>query len=97
MKSCGSEQANPILSGLVAGACFFCLIFLLIKLVPLLRFYVRNNAVSPSARPLLSYNVCLFMHQGMRTCKVMTARSRSQSYFTTGGLPPVSSAWRQAP
>jgi hypothetical protein len=26
-----------------------------------------------------------------------TARPRSQSYFTTGGLPPISSSWRQAP
>jgi hypothetical protein len=23
--------------------------------------------------------------------------SQSQSYFTTGGLPPISSSWRQAP
>jgi hypothetical protein len=22
---------------------------------------------------------------------------QSQSYFTTGGLPPISSSWRQAP
>jgi hypothetical protein len=26
-----------------------------------------------------------------------SAQSQSQSYFTTGGLPPISSSWRQAP
>jgi hypothetical protein len=26
-----------------------------------------------------------------------STRSQSQSYFTTGGLPPISSSWRQAP
>jgi hypothetical protein len=25
------------------------------------------------------------------------SQSQSQSYFTTGGLPPISSSWRQAP
>jgi hypothetical protein len=28
---------------------------------------------------------------------VLTLTSQSQSYFTTGGLPPVSLSWRQAP
>jgi hypothetical protein len=32
-------------------------------------------------------------------CTVPTSQSQSQSqsYFTTGGLPPISSSWRQAP
>jgi hypothetical protein len=25
------------------------------------------------------------------------SQTQSQSYFTTGGLPPISSSWRQAP
>jgi hypothetical protein len=28
---------------------------------------------------------------------VNIGQSQSQSYFTTGGLPPVSSSWQQAP
>jgi hypothetical protein len=27
----------------------------------------------------------------------LACQSKSQSYFTTGGLPPISSSWRQAP
>jgi hypothetical protein len=32
-----------------------------------------------------------------RTFTNSSSQSRSQSYFTTGGLPPISSSWRQAP
>jgi hypothetical protein len=29
--------------------------------------------------------------------QLLLLQSQSQSYFTTGGLPPISSSWRQAP
>jgi hypothetical protein len=31
------------------------------------------------------------------TTTILASQIQSQSYFTTGGLPPVSSSWRQAP
>jgi hypothetical protein len=36
----------------------------------------------------------LLRFTGMWLCQ---SQSQSQSYFTTGGLPPISSSWRQAP
>jgi hypothetical protein len=60
---------------------------------------------------LISYiymHVCyLDCHEAGLCCYVMIhienllrplqSQSQSQSYFTTGGLPPISSSWRQAP
>jgi hypothetical protein len=43
-------------------------------------------------------DVCLLRY--MSCCclsKLLQSQSQSQSHFTTGGLPPISSSWRQAP
>jgi hypothetical protein len=45
----------------------------------------------------LHFGVVLKIHTNYSYHKTITYQSRSQSYFTTGGLPPNSSSRRQAP
>jgi hypothetical protein len=37
------------------------------------------------------------LHAGHNCQSQSQSQSQSQGYFTTGGLPPISSSWRQAP
>jgi hypothetical protein len=39
----------------------------------------------------------LLVFSSLTDFQVTPAQSQSQNYFTTGGLPPISSSWRQAP
>jgi hypothetical protein len=75
------------------------------------RFLVRDPNNVLCLRPYRSANVpqlshcfsCLtrrqmtISHQPPPLLFTNCSQSQSQSYFATGGLPPVSSSWRQAP
>jgi hypothetical protein len=74
---------------------------------------LQNNFRSEIFRTELNYNIhegCVWMVIKCVNYKLQcsrkpsnglspvgTIRIQSQSYFTTGGLPPISSFWRQAP
>jgi hypothetical protein len=44
-----------------------------------------------------SRTVCKRYLKGSRIFNPLNTQSDSQNYFTTGGFPPISSSWRQAP
>jgi hypothetical protein len=46
---------------------------------------------------LLSAQFCCIIIRMMESRMQIADRCQGQSYFTTDGLPPVSSSWRQAP
>jgi hypothetical protein len=46
----------------------------------------RSNPVTNSLSPINSLH-----------CTALLCTDRTQSHFTTGGLPPISSSWRQTP
>jgi hypothetical protein len=46
--------------------------------------------------PMGTLNIIAFL-QLLRRIVVSNSQIQGRSYFTTGGLPPVSSSWRQAP
>jgi hypothetical protein len=43
--------------------------------------------------------IFIFSNRNLKTSSLVTLifQCQSQSYFTTGGLPPISSPWQQAP
>jgi hypothetical protein len=54
------------------------------------------------ANELLGWGQCLLLHvsernTGLHGASDPSTNLQSLSYFTTSGLPPVSSSWRQAP
>jgi hypothetical protein len=51
----------------------------------------RCFGTTSKSKKVVSEKQMANLYQSTRRC------SQSQSYFTTGGLPPISSSWRQAP
>jgi hypothetical protein len=55
------------------------------QIMPILRIFCYNGS-------LITWTVVI-----LTTSYIFKVWSQSQSYFTTGGLQPISSSWRQAP
>jgi hypothetical protein len=67
-----------------------------------LRIYVPQEQGDPVITPSTEFPLCCLLRlAGLRwrySNPLLRQRQyQSQSYFTTGGLPPISSSWRQAP
>jgi hypothetical protein len=46
--------------------------------------------------PRIETIASLFIHRDISSYSIHQSQTQRQSYFTTGGLPPISSSWRQA-
>jgi hypothetical protein len=51
----------------------------------------------PFSSPPTTRRAMMEVFESASTWATFLCQSQSQSYFTTGGLPPISSSWRQAP
>jgi hypothetical protein len=54
-----------------------------------------RSVTQPDTSFIFQHNICLIRFKYVFIMK--RSQSQSQSYFTTGGLPPISLSWRQAP
>jgi hypothetical protein len=46
---------------------------------------------------IFTLNNSFLQHEIFSLWYVFNSQSQSQNYFTTSGLPPISSSWRQTP
>jgi hypothetical protein len=56
-----------------------------------------NSDDLPAQLIRISEGLLYLVHWNQATRVQSQSQSQSQSYFTTGGLPPISSSWRQTP
>jgi hypothetical protein len=62
---------------------------------PFMQLPIPKTRPDPTRPDSTTLNYCSILPATLPT--LLLSQSQSESYFTTGGLPPITSSWRQAP